>query len=78
MSSPTLSKIHRTAGIAGQVQYSVDVAYPDEPSSIATFVGQDGQHGPVVMILPSGHQIFVTDPGRFGPFGKGWVTAFFA
>ena len=45
MSSPTLGKIHRTAGIAGQVQYSVDVAYPDEPSSIATFVGRTASTG---------------------------------
>lgn len=58
-------KTHR--GLAGQVSYSV--------KGIVTFSGSV-YGGPVVMVLPSGIQTFVTDPGRFGVFGPEWVRRF--
>ena len=77
MSAPTLGNITKTAGVAGQVSYSVEVTYPGETASRATFVGSV-YGGPVVMIMPSGAQTFVSDPGRFGKFGPEWVRRFFA
>ena len=54
------------------------VAYPGESPDAVSFVGVPGQHGPVVMVLPSGAQTFVTDPGRHGSFGVAWVRDFYA
>lgn len=78
MTAPTLGPITRKGGVAGQMSYSVSVSYPDEPASTVTFVGYPAAGGPVVMVLPSGQQTFVTDPGRFGSFGPEWVRKFFA
>jgi hypothetical protein len=74
--TPELGKIVRTGGIAGQVQYTTDVTYPDEPPRAVSFVGYPAG-GPVVM-LSGDSQTFVTDPGRFGKFGPDWVRRFFA
>lgn len=77
MSAPTLGKITRKNGVAGQVQYSVPVTYPGEDTSTASFVGNTSG-GPVVMIMPSGVQTFVTDAAQYGAFGPEWVRRFFA
>ncbi len=61
-----------TKAVAGQ--FSVTAQTDDGP---LTFVGSV-YGGPVVMITPGGTQTFVTDPGRFGKFGKEWVEAFLA
>lgn len=73
---PTLGTIRRQAGVAGQVSYTVEVTHPGEDAESVTFVGS-AFGGPVVMITPAGHQIFVTDPGRHGEFGTEWVRRFF-
>lgn len=78
MSAPTLDNIRRH-GIGGLGQFSVsaEVTHPDEPTETITFVG-NVTGGPVVMVTPAGHQVFVTDPGRHGAFGPDWVRSFFA
>jgi hypothetical protein len=77
---PTIISIKRSSGIAGQVSFRATVKYPsDESPDSVTFVGQVSElGGPVIMIMPSGHQLFVSDPGRHGPFGQEWVRRFFA
>ena len=75
--SPTLGKIRKQNGPAGQISYSVTVTYSGESPDVVTFVGS-AYGGPVVMVLPSGTQTFVTDPGRHGKFGPAWVRSFFA
>ena len=77
MTRPTLGKITRHNGVAGQIGYSVHVTYPGERTKLITFVG-NAYDGPVVMVLPSGTQTFVADPGRHGKFGPDWVRSFFA
>jgi hypothetical protein len=74
---PTLGKIRKQNGIAGQVAYSVHVTYPGEPTRLVTFIGSD-YGGPVVMVQPDGRQTGVSDPGRHGSFGPAWVRSFFA
>lgn len=75
---PTLGKIVRHAGVAGQLAYSVLVTYPGEPAAVVTFTGST-YGGPVVMSWPTMPRgVFVTDPERFGAFGSKWVRAFFA
>lgn len=73
---PTLGKIKRTNGVAGQVAYDVEVTYPGQQPSTATFVGSV-YGGPVVMVLPSGVQTFVTEPSQYGKFSPTWVRRFF-
>jgi len=63
-------KIKRRNGPAGQVSFIATTA-----DGTVTFVGSV-YGGPVVMVLPSGHQTFVSDPGRFGRFGADWVQRF--
>lgn len=63
--------IRKTQGIAGQVAYSAKM--PD--GTAITFYGSEVYGGPVVMEI-NGHQAFVTDPGRFGDFGREWVERF--
>jgi hypothetical protein len=65
-------------GPMGHVTIATTVTHPGEDPATARFVGVRGEYGPVVMILPSGHQVFVTDPGRHGAFGIPWVRSFFA
>jgi hypothetical protein len=78
--TPTLGPILRRNGVAGQISYNVTVTYPDEPPRDVTFVGSV-YDGPVVMVMPSGVQVFVVNPGRHGAFnayGARWVYRFFA
>jgi hypothetical protein len=76
-STPTIHRVKRHAGIAGQYAIEATVSYPDEPRETVTFVGSV-YGGPVVMRTPSGMETFVSEPGRFGEFGESWVRAFFA
>lgn len=71
--------IRRHAGIAGQFAITAVVEYPDEPRRSVTFTGST-YGGPVVMSTdgPEGGEWFVSNPGRFGEFGIGWVERFFA
>ena len=74
---PKILKISRGVTFAGQRDIAVDVQYPGEPPTRVEFVGPSGNiAGPVVMVL-RGHQTFVSDPARFGPFGPAWVRRFF-
>jgi len=75
--SPTIHSIHKISAIAGQVQYAAVVEYPGEGRSMVAFAGSPRFGGPVVMILPRGHQTFVRDADRFGTFGPEWVRRFF-
>lgn len=74
--NPTLGPIRKERGVAGQVSYSVQVTYPGEDAHTARFVGSV-YGGPVVLVMPSGSQVFVSDPARFGEFGPDWVRRFF-
>lgn len=79
MTGPTIHKIRKVSSIAGQTQYAATVQYPGEEVEVSSFVGTVGETGGVVVaISPGGHQQFVTDPGRLGPFGPEWVRAFYA
>lgn len=74
--TPVVTKINRTNGTAGQFALAAHVTYPGEETRIVEFVGSM-YGGPVLMVTDHGHT-WVTDPGRFGTFGKGWVKRFFA
>lgn len=65
------------SSLAGQFQVNAQVQYPGEDAVVVGFVGSE-YGGPVVMISPTGNQMFVTDPGRFGDFGVEWVRRFFS
>ena len=74
---PKILKVHRGQSFAGQRSIAVDVQCPGEPTTGVEFVGPSGDiAGPVVMVV-RGHQTFVSDPARFGPFGPAWVRRFF-
>lgn len=75
--APLVANVRKHAGIAGQFQVSAEVTYPGEPTAAITFVGSV-YGGPVVMVSPSGHQTYVTEPERFGDFGTEWVKRFFS
>lgn len=77
-SAPTISKITKHNGVAGQVSYSVDVTYPGEAPETIEFVGS--VYGPpVVMVTPGNPRgVFVTQPERFGKFGPEWIRRFFS
>lgn len=70
-----VENIKRHSGIAGQFAVSVDVTYQGEDPMHVTFTGSV-YGGPVVMDNGR-HQVFVTDPGRFGEFGTEWVRRFY-
>lgn len=56
--TPTVHKVTRHAGIAGQFSISAEVEYPGESRETVTFVGST-YGGRVVMVLPNGLQTFV-------------------
>jgi hypothetical protein len=80
---PTVHNVKKTAGVAGQVQYTAVLSYPEEDGySTVSFVGSCyGEPGPVLMITEATAAeggVFVTEPGRFGSkFGPEWVRRFF-
>lgn len=59
--TPTLGKITRQNGVAGQFAYTVPVTYAHEGAErhLVTFVGSV-YGGRVVMVTPGGHQTFVS------------------
>lgn len=65
-----MAAIRKQSGVAGQISFTAST--DDGP---LTFVGSV-YGGPVVMVLPSGVQTFVSDAGRFGEFGEQWVENF--
>lgn len=78
METATLGTIRKINGVAGQIAYAVEVAYPDESPATVTFVGSV-YGGPVLMQTPGNPSgTWVTEPGRFGEFGPEWVRKFFA
>jgi hypothetical protein len=77
MTAPIVTEVKKRAGIAGQYSVTAMVEYPGESPQPIEFVGSV-YGGPVVMVLPSGVQTFVSDPGRHGEFGTKWVERFFA
>lgn len=75
----TIHRITRTAGIAGQLQYTATVQYGDEDPRAVTFIGSQFG-GPVLMRTTAGAgvtEVFVTNPNRFGGFSERWVRNFF-
>lgn len=73
--TPTVGKYYVRKGVAGQFSIEVTVTYPGEDPKIVEFVGSR-YGGPVLMVTDT-FETWVTDPGRFGTFGKGWVRRFF-
>lgn len=70
--------VKRRNGVAGQFELEARVRYADEDPRTVGFVGST-YGGPVVLVMPNGLQVFVTDPGRFGEkLDEAWVRAFFA
>ena len=82
MTAPTLGKITREVGLAGQYAYSVPVTYPSEPTKIVSFVGWHGSRT-VVMVTGHGHaeQTYVT-PNVVrrcgGTLSPDWIREFFS
>lgn len=80
----TVHDVRKSGGIAGQVAFHVDVTtttYPHEEGETVTdestvvLVGSVyGSPGPVVLVVNSDQQMFITDPGRFGEvFDAAWA-----
>ena len=74
--TPTVTKLFQRKGVAGQFSVQCTLIYPGEDPHIVEFVGSV-YGGPVLMVTDHG-ETWVTDPGRFGSFGKAWVRKFFA
>jgi hypothetical protein len=74
--APEVTKIFSRKGVAGQFAVQATVTYPGEEPRVVEFVGST--YGGPVLVVTETDQIWVTDPGRFGTFGKGWVVRFFA
>jgi len=76
---PKVLSVKKNHGVADQVSYIAFVEYEDEPVSMVGFAGNtSGSPGPVVMITGDNMQVFVSNPGRFGPkFDEAWVRKFF-
>jgi hypothetical protein len=77
--SPTVLRIQPRGVFAGRAVWEAIVKYPASVSVEQTqFVGPRTGYGPVALVTTSGLQTLVTDPHRFGPFGREWVTRFYA
>lgn len=78
--TPTLGKITRQNGVAGQYAYTVPVTYPGEDTSTVTFVGSE-YGGCVVMVTegnPGGMFVSGQVMDRCGyTLTPAWVRAFF-
>lgn len=74
--TPTVTKLFQRKGVAGQFAVQCTVTYPGEEPRVVEFVGS-AYGGSVLMVTDHG-ETWVTDSGRFGRFGKGWVRRFFA
>jgi hypothetical protein len=73
--TPTLTKLFQRKGVAGQFAVQVTVTYPGEDPCIVEFVGS--RYGGPVLMVTDDDETWVSEPGRFGTFGKGWVRRFF-
>lgn len=78
-SGPRVLKISGDKSFASLRSITATVQYPGESPMRVEFVGPSikGASGPVVMVTASGAQTVVSDPSRFGAFGKDWVRRFF-
>ena len=68
----TVSDIRKVSGIAGQVSVTATVTYEHDNGESETSTWQlvgNVNGGPVVAIMPSGGQTFVSYSERFGSFG---------
>lgn len=74
--TPTVTKMRRHRGLAGQFGLQVTVTYPGEDPKIVEFVGSS--YGGSVLMVTDADQVWVSEPDRFGPFGPEWVRRFFA
>jgi hypothetical protein len=77
---PEILSVKRSAGVAGQYQLTAMVQYPGEAPEATRFVGSV-YGGPIVMVMPSGAQVFVSDrvTDRIGTeLTEAWVRSFFA
>lgn len=76
---PTLGRIVRHSGVAGQFALSTSVTYPGERASVVTFT-HSAFGGPIVMVTPTWQLIVsreVTD--RLGSqLTPEWVRTFFS
>jgi hypothetical protein len=78
--TPTLGRIRRYNGVAGQFSYTVEVTFGDEPMEVHTFVGSV-YGSPIVAISPAGTQVFVSQrvTDRIGTtLNPAWIRAFYA
>lgn len=74
---PTIHKIKRTDGIAGQFAYDVSISYPGEPVGTVGFVGNAYSES-IYMVTENLGQSRVDNPERFGPkLNEEWITLFF-
>jgi hypothetical protein len=73
--TPSVTKLFQRKGVAGQFAVQCTVTYPGEEPRTIEFVGSS-YGGPVLMVTETS-ETWVTEPGRFGKFGKGWVRRFF-
>ena len=73
--TPTVTKVFQRKGVAGQFAVQCTVTYPGEEPRTVEFVGSV-YGGPVLMVTDLG-ETWVTEPGRFGKFGKAWVRRYF-
>lgn len=74
--APVVSKVFQRKGTCGQFSVQATVTHPGEEPRVVEFVGSS-YGGPVLMITET-WETYVSEPGRFGRFGKGWVRRFFA
>lgn len=74
--APTVTKMFQRRGVAGQFAVQCTVTYPGEDPRVMEFVGSE--HGGSVLMVTDTGECWVTDPGRFGVFGKAWVRRFFS
>jgi len=76
-SGPRVLKISGGKSFADRRVFTAMVQYPGEMPARVEFAGPSQNIvGPVVMIF-RGQQTTVTDPSRFGAFGRDWVRRFF-
>ena len=73
---PTVKRLKRHNGVAGQFAYVAEVEWADGAIDRVEFVGNAYGDG-IVMVLPSGVQTRVSEPSRFGSvLDDGWVRTF--
>ena len=80
MSAPTVLSVKRRNGVAGAFELVASVQYLGESPESVTFVGS-AYGAPIVMVLPSGLQTFVSRDvtDRIGSeLTPEWVARFFA